>query len=47
MTYYRNGDLKNALSEFNNSLKISARFKEASRAKEMIGLIEGQLKQTE
>ena len=47
MTYYRNGDHKNALNEFNNSLKISARFKEASKAKEMIGLIEGQLKQTE
>ena len=45
MAYYRNGDLKNALSEFNNSLKISIRFKEASKAKDMIGLIEGQLKQ--
>jgi tetratricopeptide (TPR) repeat protein len=46
MAYYRNGDLKNALSEFKNSLKMSTRFREASKAKDMIGLIEGQLKQT-
>jgi tetratricopeptide (TPR) repeat protein len=47
MAYYKNSDLKNALNEFKNSLKISGRFKEAPKAKEMIGLIEGQLKQTD
>jgi tetratricopeptide (TPR) repeat protein len=47
MAYYKNSDLENALNEFKNSLKISTRFKEASKAKDMIGLIEGQLKQTD
>jgi tetratricopeptide (TPR) repeat protein len=47
MAYYRNSDLKNALNEFKNSLRISTRFKEASKAKEMIELIENQLNQTQ
>tara|TARA_B100001964_G_scaffold58970_1_gene66860 strand:+ start:1361 stop:3418 length:2058 start_codon:yes stop_codon:yes gene_type:complete len=47
MAYYRNSDLKNALNEFKNSLKISARFKEASKAKGMIEKIESQLNQTQ
>jgi tetratricopeptide (TPR) repeat protein len=47
MTYYKNSDLKHALNEFKNSLRISTRFKEVSEAKEMIELIEGQLKQTQ
>ncbi len=42
MALHKNGDLKNALIEFRNSLKISGRFKEATRAKEMIELIESQ-----
>ncbi|MBZ0108363.1 MAG: tetratricopeptide repeat protein [Candidatus Scalindua rubra] len=47
MAYYRSNDLKNALNEFKNSLEISARFQEASKAKDMIRLIEGQLDQTQ
>jgi Flp pilus assembly protein TadD len=47
MAYYRNSDLKKALNEFKNSLKISARFKEASKAKEMVDKIESQLNQTQ
>lgn len=43
MAHYKNGDPENALSEFKNSLKISGRFKEAAKAKEMIELIESQL----
>ncbi len=47
MALYKNNDLKNALSEFKNSLTISGRFKEASKSKEMIILIENQLNQTQ
>ncbi len=47
MAHYKNSDLKSALIEFKNSLKISERFKEAAKAKEMIELIENQLGQTE
>ena len=45
MAHYKNGDNKNALTEFKNSLAISGRFKEAAKAKEMITLIENQLNQ--
>ena len=47
MAYYKNGDLKNALSEFKNSLKLSGRLNEATKAKEMIELIERQLGHTQ
>ncbi|MBC8551562.1 MAG: tetratricopeptide repeat protein [Candidatus Brocadiales bacterium] len=47
IAYYRKSDLANALIEFKNSLRISTRFKEASKAKDMVRLIEGQLKQTQ
>jgi len=47
MAYYKNSDLKNALSEFKNSLKNSGRFKEASTSKEMIKLIGNQLDQAQ
>jgi tetratricopeptide (TPR) repeat protein len=47
MAYYKNSDLKKALNELNNSLKISGRFKEASKSKEMIELIENQLNQVQ
>ena len=47
MAYYKNSDLKNALREFKNSLKISGRFKEASKSKEMIKLIGNQFDQTQ
>ena len=47
MAHYKNRNLNNALNEFKNSLKISTKFKEASKAKDMIGLIEGQLSQTQ
>jgi hypothetical protein len=46
MAHYKNNDLNNALSEFKNSLTISQRFKEASKSKAMIELIENQLNQT-
>ncbi|MHC4321624.1 MAG: tetratricopeptide repeat protein, partial [Planctomycetota bacterium] len=47
MAHYKNSDLINALNEFKNSLKISGRFKDATKAKEMIELIENQLNQTD
>ena len=47
MAYYKNGNLKNALNEYKHSLKISGRFKEAPKAKEMIKSIENQLDQTQ
>ncbi len=47
MTYYKNSNLKNALIEFKNSLTISGGFKEATKAKEIIKLIENQLDQTQ
>ncbi|MCP4252621.1 MAG: tetratricopeptide repeat protein [Candidatus Scalindua sp.] len=46
MAHYKNRNLDNALNEFKNALKISARFKEASKAKDMIELIESRLNQT-
>ena len=46
MAHYKDNDLNNALSEFKNSLTISQRFKEASKSKVMIELIENQLNQT-
>ena len=47
MAHYKNRNLNSALNEFKNSLKISARFKEASKAKDMIEMIENQSNQTQ
>lgn len=47
MAHYKNRNLSSALNEFKNSLKISTKFKEASKAKDMIGLIEDQLSQAQ
>ena len=45
MAHYKNRNINSALNEFKNSLKISTRFKEASKAKDMIEMIESQLNQ--
>jgi tetratricopeptide (TPR) repeat protein len=47
MAHYKNRNTNSALNEFKNSLEISTRFKEASKAKDMIEMIESQLNQTE
>ncbi len=47
MAYYKNRNLTKALDEFKYALKISSRFKEASKAKDMMELIESQLSQTQ
>ncbi len=45
MAHYKNRNINSALNEFKNSLKISTRFREASKAKDMIEMIESQLNQ--